>query len=73
MALPVTTVNTVKEAQALQTLCCAAAYDGKRFIINASSGFIRANVDSMFAAGEYLEKKYAEMQALETKYKRKRK
>jgi hypothetical protein len=51
-------VDTLKDAKALQIFTCVLAYDGKRYIINHSSGFERGNVDSLETAGQWLEQMY---------------
>lgn len=61
-ALPAMSVETVEDAESLQTLTCSYLRDG-RYSINRSSGFVQGDVDSMEAAGEYLAKSYEWMQA----------
>ena len=51
-------VETIEDAEALQVLACSKAWDGDRYIINGSSGFRPSDVDTMDAAGDYLERMY---------------
>ena len=56
-------VDTVEEAKKLQTLCGSLSIDGERYLINRSSGFRTAEVDSMDIAGEWLEGMYQKINA----------
>jgi hypothetical protein len=58
-ALPVASVDTVKDAHQLRIAACKLGHDGD-YRINPSSGFDRT-VDSLFKCGDFLEEVYMGM------------
>lgn len=67
-ALPVFSVNSFTEAEALREITCRRAYPSPdfppnspkqcRFIINSESGFLRSNTNTLSKVTEYLSAKY---------------
>lgn len=56
-ALPVTSVEDLKEAEDLRIFTCKLAYGLRgRFLISPDSGFVRGDINTLDAASEYLEK-----------------
>ena len=60
-ALPVTSVDTLEDAEALVIRTCKRSYDDSRYLINGESGFRHGNYHTIERVGHYLERNYEEM------------
>jgi hypothetical protein len=61
-ALPITTVDSVADAEALIVRTCKHSYgEDPRYILSRESGFVDSNYNTIETAGEYLERIYKEM------------